>query len=97
MDDVLREIREAVARLCEDFPGEYWRRLDRERAYPSEFVAALSESGFLGILIPEAFGGSGLGVGAACAVLEQIHMRRRRRSFGRTRSRPRRPAVLRAR
>lgn len=73
MEDMLREIRDAVARLCEDFPGEYWRRLDRERAYPAEFVAALHDGGFLGILIPEAFGGSGLGVGAACAVLEEIH------------------------
>ncbi|HEX7081339.1 MAG TPA: acyl-CoA dehydrogenase family protein [Gammaproteobacteria bacterium] len=67
------EIRDAVARLCERFPGEYWRRLDRERAYPAEFVAALQEAGFLSILIPERYGGSGLGVSEACAVLEQIH------------------------
>jgi alkylation response protein AidB-like acyl-CoA dehydrogenase len=67
------EIQQAVARLCADFPGEYWRKLDRERAYPVEFVRALSEAGYLSILIPERYGGAGLGLGAACAVLEQIH------------------------
>ena len=67
------EIREAVRRLCAGFPGEYWREKDRERAYPAEFVQALTESGFLSVLIPEAFGGSGLGLGAAIAVLEEIH------------------------
>lgn len=67
------EIREAVARLCERFPGEYWRALDRERAYPTEFVTTLTESGFLATLIPEAYGGSGLGISAAAAVLEEIH------------------------
>ena len=67
------EIRDAVRRLCADFPGEYWRALDRERAYPSEFVAALTKAGFLSVLIPEEFGGSGLGLEAACAVLEEIH------------------------
>lgn len=73
MNDSYEEIRAAVARLCADFPGEYWRRLDRARAYPEEFVAALSDAGYLAILIPEEFGGSGLGVAAAAAVLEQIH------------------------
>lgn len=67
------EIREAVRRLCADFPGEYWQRLDRDRAYPTEFVRALTEAGFLSVLIPEEFGGSGLGLGAATAVLEEIH------------------------
>ena len=67
------EIREAVRKLCEGFPGEYWRALDRERAYPTEFVKALTEAGFLSVLIPEEYGGSGLGVGAATAVLEEIH------------------------
>jgi alkylation response protein AidB-like acyl-CoA dehydrogenase len=67
------EIRDAVARLCESFPGEYWRRMDRERSYPSEFVHTLTESGFLSILIPESYGGSGLGISAASAVLEEIH------------------------
>ena len=67
------EIREAVAKLCERFPGEYWRALDRTRAYPTEFVATLTREGFLSVLIPEAYGGSGLGLGAATAVLEEIH------------------------
>jgi acyl-CoA dehydrogenase len=66
------EIRDAVARLCEDFPGPYWRDLDRRRAYPSEFVGALAAAGWLSILIPERYGGSGLGVAAAAAVLEEI-------------------------
>jgi alkylation response protein AidB-like acyl-CoA dehydrogenase len=66
-------IREAVAKLCARFPGEYWRKLDRERAYPTEFVKALTEKGWLSVLIPEAYGGSGLGISAACAVLEEIH------------------------
>jgi len=67
------EIREAVRRLCAGFPGEYWREKDRDRAYPGEFVRALTESGFLSVLIPEAYGGSGLGLGAAIAVLEEVH------------------------
>jgi alkylation response protein AidB-like acyl-CoA dehydrogenase len=67
------EIRHAVRRLCAGFPGEYWRGLDRERAYPTEFVKALTEKGWLSVLIPEAYGGAGLGVSAACAILEEIH------------------------
>ncbi len=67
------EIRESVAKLCAGFPGEYWRALDRERKYPTEFVRALTEAGFLSVLIPEEYGGSGLGLGAAIAVLEEIH------------------------
>ena len=67
------EIREAVRKLCARFPGAYWRALDRERAYPTEFVRALTEAGFLSVLIPEEFGGSGLGLAAATAVLEEIH------------------------
>lgn len=68
-----QDIRDAVAKLCSQYPGEYWRKLDRQRAYPSEFVKALTESGFLSILIPEQYGGSGLGITAAAAVMEQIH------------------------
>ena len=67
------EIRDAVARLCADFPGQYWRERDRVRAYPKEFVDALADSGFLAALIPEDYGGSGLGVQAASAVLEEVH------------------------
>jgi acyl-CoA dehydrogenase len=67
------EIREAVRKLCAGFPGEYWRALDREREYPTEFVRTLTEAGFLSVLIPEEYGGSGLGLSAATAVLEEIH------------------------
>jgi alkylation response protein AidB-like acyl-CoA dehydrogenase len=67
------DIRESVRKLCAGFPGEYWRTCDRARKYPTEFVTALTEAGFLSVLIPEEFGGSGLGLGAACAVLEEIH------------------------
>ncbi len=66
------EIRESVARLCGDFPGDYWRGLDRERAYPTAFVEALTKAGYLSVLIPEAYGGAGLSLGAACAILEEI-------------------------
>ncbi|WP_448204607.1 acyl-CoA dehydrogenase family protein [Azospirillum sp. sgz302134] len=72
-DETFPDIREAVRKLCARFPGEYWRALDAERAYPTEFVRALTESGFLSVLIPEEYGGSGLGLGAATAILEEIH------------------------
>ncbi len=75
MMDKHLEIREAVAKLCADYPGEYWRQLDRQQAYPTEFVGALTDSGFLGVLIPEEFGGAGLDIGAASAILEEIHLR----------------------
>jgi acyl-CoA dehydrogenase len=66
------EIRAAVRRICERFPGPYWRKLDRERAYPTEFVSALGEAGFLAALIPEEYGGAGLNLSAAAAILEEI-------------------------
>jgi acyl-CoA dehydrogenase len=66
------EIREAVAKLCARFPGDYWRDLDRRMAYPKEFVSALTEAGYLSILIPEEYGGAGLPLSAAAAVLEEI-------------------------
>jgi alkylation response protein AidB-like acyl-CoA dehydrogenase len=66
------DIRDAVAKLCAQFPGEYWRELDRERAYPTEFVKALTEAGYLSVLIPEEYGGSGLGITAAAAIMEEI-------------------------
>jgi acyl-CoA dehydrogenase len=66
------EIREAVARLCAGFPGEYWRALDRDMRYPTEFVQALTEAGYLAVLIPEEYGGSGLGLSAAVAIMEEI-------------------------
>src|SRR2546430_9293571 len=68
-------IRAAVRALCEKFPGEYWRKLDRERAYPAEFVAALTKAGFLAALIPDQYGGSGLTMRAAAAIMEEIHAR----------------------
>ncbi len=68
----LAPIREAVRALCADFPGEYWRALDRERAYPEKFVAALTKAGFLAALIPEEYGGSGLTMSAAVAIMEEI-------------------------
>src|SRR6476659_4904765 len=67
------DIRASVRALCADFPGEYWRALDRERGYPSEFVAALTKAGFLAALIPEEYGGSGLPLSAASAILEEVH------------------------
>jgi len=73
MDEVIGEIRRSVAALCEDYPGEYWREKDRDRAYPTEFVQALTDAGFLAVLVPEEYGGSGLPISAAAAVLEEIH------------------------
>jgi alkylation response protein AidB-like acyl-CoA dehydrogenase len=72
-DDDLAAIRESVRALCADFPGEYWRALDRERAYPTAFVEALTKAGFLAALIPEQFGGSGLSMRVAAAIMEEIH------------------------
>ncbi|MGA0347046.1 MAG: acyl-CoA dehydrogenase family protein [Alphaproteobacteria bacterium] len=66
------EIREAVSRLCNQFGGEYWQEKDTDRAYPTEFVKALTDAGYLSVLIPEEFGGSGLGISAACAIMEEI-------------------------
>ena len=69
----LAQIRASVRALCGKFPGEYWRQLDRERAYPGEFVKALTQAGYLAALIPEDYGGSGLALIEACAILEEIH------------------------
>ena len=68
-----QEIRDSVTRLCQDFPGEYWRKCDREQAYPTEFVEALTQAGYLGALVPEEYGGSGLALSAGAAILEEIH------------------------
>src|SRR4051812_50065822 len=65
------DIRDAVAKLCAQFPGEYWRKLDREMAYPSAFVDALTEAGYLSVLIPEEYGGAGLKISAAAAILQE--------------------------
>ncbi len=61
-----------MRKLCARFPGEYWRKLDEDRGYPTEFVAALTEAGYLSVLIPEEYGGSGLGISAAAAILETV-------------------------
>ena len=66
------EIREEVRKLCARFPGEYWRKLDEARSYPTEFVTALTEADYLSVLIPEEYGGSGLGITAAAAILETV-------------------------
>lgn len=68
----MTEIRRAVRALCAEFPGEYWREKDRDRAYPGEFVDALTKSGFLAALIPETYGGSGLKLDAAAVIMEEI-------------------------
>lgn len=68
-------IREEVAKLCAQFPGSYWQEKDKARAYPGEFVDALTEAGYLAALIPEQYGGAGLPLSAAAAILEEIQYR----------------------
>src|SRR5690606_30606374 len=67
------EIRESVRRICADFPGSYWRGLEEREAYPTEFVRAVTEAGYLAALIPEEYGGAGLPLRAASVILEEIH------------------------
>ncbi len=71
--DTYEDIRNGVRALCADFQGEYWRELDRERAYPTEFVDTMTRNGYLAVLIPEEYGGSGLGIKAAMVILEEVH------------------------
>ena len=71
--DTYEDIRKGVRALCADFQGEYWRELDRERAYPTEFVDTMTRNGYLAVLIPEEYGGSGLGIKAAMTILEEVH------------------------
>ena len=71
--ELIEALRQTVRALCRDFPPAYWRGLDREKAYPSDFVAAMTRAGLLGVLIPEAYGGGGLGLTAAAAILEEVH------------------------
>ncbi len=73
LDNDHQDLREPVRALCAKYPGEYWRAKDRERVYPAEFVEELTKAGFLAALIPERYGGSGLGIGAGAAILEEIH------------------------
>ena len=70
--DPYADIRAEVAKLCAGFPGAYWRRLDRAMSYPAEFVQALTEAGYLAALIPDAYGGAGLPLSGAAAILEEI-------------------------
>jgi acyl-CoA dehydrogenase len=72
-EDDHAQVRASVRGLCAKFPGEYWRKLDRERAYPTDFVAALTEAGFLSALIPERYGGNGLTLHEAAVIMEEIH------------------------
>lgn len=71
--ELIEALRQTVRALCRDFPPAYWRDLDREKAYPTDFVAAMTRAGLLGVLIPEAYGGGGLGLTAAAAILEEVH------------------------
>ncbi len=73
MIETYTEIREEVIKLCQQFPGAYWRAKDKDRAYPTEFVTALGDAGYLAALIPEEYGGAGLPLSAAAAILEEIH------------------------
>src|ERR1700755_1519957 len=67
------ELRESVRKICERYPGAYWRKLEAEQAYPTEFITELTEGGFLASLIPEEYGGSGLPLRAAAVILEEIN------------------------
>ena len=71
--ELIEALRQTVRALCRDFPPAYWRGLDREKAYPTDFVAAMTKAGLLGVLIPEEYGGGGLGLAAAAAILEEVH------------------------
>ena len=73
LDQQWGDIRDGVKKICDGFPNAYWMKLDHEDAYPTEFVTALTEGGYLGALIPEEFGGAGLPLSAAVAILETIH------------------------
>src|SRR5262245_24394159 len=72
-NEAFSELRQAVRALCGTFPPEYWRNLDEQRAYPEQFVRALTEAGWLSALIPEEYGGSGLGISEASVILEEVN------------------------
>ena len=72
-DHGLQELRQGVREVCAGFPNEYWRDLDAKREYPEGFVRAMTESGYLGALIPREYGGMGLDLTAACAILEEAN------------------------
>src|SRR3954451_10630392 len=68
-----QELKSAVAELCRNFPDTYWRELDGQRAYPEAFVQALTKAGYMATLIPEEYGGAGMGITEAATILEEIH------------------------
>lgn len=72
-DEPFPELRQGVRRLLERFPETYWRELDEREAYPEEFVRTMTEAGYLAALIPEAYGGAGLGIQEASVILEEVH------------------------
>src|SRR4029078_3328053 len=72
-EDVHQDLRAGVRALCRDFPDPYWRDLDTRREYPTAFVKALTDAGYLAALIPEEYGGSGLSLGEASIILEEIN------------------------
>ncbi|MFC0279224.1 acyl-CoA dehydrogenase family protein [Falsigemmobacter intermedius] len=72
-EDTFQDIRDAVRALCADFPAEYHRKVDEARGYPEDFVAALTKAGWMAALIPEAYGGSGLGLTEASVIMEEIN------------------------
>ena len=71
--EIRRDLAGLVARVCEDFPDEYWREMDAEHTYPEAFVGAMTKAGLLGALVPEEYGGLGLGLGDASVILEEIN------------------------
>jgi acyl-CoA dehydrogenase len=73
MTDQHQDLRDAVRQLCARYPGEYWRELDARQGYPEEFVTALTKAGWLSVLIPSEYGGSGLGIREASVVLEEVN------------------------
>ena len=77
--DEHQAIRSAVRELCAAYPSAYWRELDRHKGYPTDFVRALTEAGWLGALIPTEFGGAGLGIAEAAIILEEVNRARRQR------------------
>ena len=72
VQEARQSIREEVRRLCQDFPDTYWQDVDKHEKYPQEFVNALTSSGYLAALIPEEYGGAGLGITEASIILEEI-------------------------
>ena len=71
--DEHQEIRDAVRSLCRQFPDEYFRKVDEQKAYPEKFVDALMQAGWLAAMIPEEYGGTGLGLTAASVIMEEIN------------------------